>query len=173
MHLLPYRGILPAIDASTFVAPGAAIIGDVSVGPDSGIWFGCVLRGDVNHIRVGARTNLQDGTVVHVTRRTHPTLIGDDITIGHRVLLHGCTLHDRCFIGMGATLLDGVIVESDAMVAAGALVTPGKRIPAGELWGGTPARFMRALTEEDRQFFRTNVANYTELGREYREAILI
>ena len=167
MQLLPYRDTLPTVHPSAFIAPGGVVIGDVHIGQESSIWFGCVLRGDVNHIRVGARTNLQDGTVVHVTRRTHPTLIGDDITIGHRVLLHGCTLHDRCFIGMGATLLDGVIVESEAMLAAGALVTPGKRIPAGELWGGTPARFMRALTDEDRRFFQANVSNYVELGREY------
>src|SRR5262245_14145481 len=132
--ILPYRGelapngISPAISPRAFIAPGAVVVGDVEIGADSGFWFGCVARGDVNIIRIGQRTNVQDGTVIHVTRRTGPTLIGDGITIGHGCILHACVLEDDCFVGMRATLMDGVVVENGAWVAAGALVTQNKRI---------------------------------------------
>src|SRR5690606_27614238 len=123
--------------------------GDVTVGAETGIWFGCVLRGDVDRIRIGARTNIQDGTVVHVSHRDGPTVIGDEVTVGHLALLHACTLEDRSFVGMKACVMDGAVVESGAMVAAGALVTPGKRVPSGQLWAGSPARPMRDLTEAE------------------------
>jgi carbonic anhydrase/acetyltransferase-like protein (isoleucine patch superfamily) len=171
--ILPYRGaynpsgISPTISPKAYVAPGAAVIGDVQIGEDSGVWFGCVLRGDVNIIRVGSRTNIQDGTVVHVTRETGPTIIGSGVTIGHSVLLHACTLEDNCFIGMRATVMDGAVVEAGAMVAAGALVTPGKRIPTGELWAGSPAKFFRKLTPEDTAFFPVSAQNYVDLAREF------
>ncbi len=171
--IIPYRGeyaphgISPRISEKAFIAPGASIIGDVEIGEDSGIWFGCVVRGDVNYIRIGIRTNIQDGTVIHVTRKTGPTVIGSNITIGHSALLHACTLEDGCFIGMRATLMDGVIVESGAQVAAGALVTPNKRIPKGQLWAGSPAKYFRDLTEEEQRFIPVSAENYVKHAREY------
>src|ERR1700722_17636607 len=126
--IMPYKNIIPTIDPDAFIAEGAVVIGDVHIGSKSNIWFGCVVRGDVNYIRIGERTNIQDGSVIHVTRKTGPTVIGSGITIGHNVLLHACTLEDDCFIGMHATIMDGAVVESGAWVAAGALVTPNKRI---------------------------------------------
>lgn len=171
--ILPYRGeyalegVFPRISEKAFVASGAAVIGDVEIGEDSGIWFGCVVRGDVNFVRVGKRTNVQDGTVIHVTRKTNPTIIGDNVTIGHTALLHGCTLEDGCFIGMRATLMDGVVVESGAQVAAGALVTPNKRIPSGQLWAGSPAKYFRDLTEEEKKFIGISAENYVKHAREY------
>ncbi|MFD2233552.1 gamma carbonic anhydrase family protein [Phaeospirillum tilakii] len=167
--ILPWQGHHPQIDPTAFVAVNATITGDVVIGADSGIWFGCILRGDVNHIRIGARTNIQDGTIIHVTRETHPTLIGDGITIGHGAVLHGCVLEDDCFVGMGAVVLDGAVIESGAMVAAGAVVTPGKRVRRGELWGGNPARLLRPLREEEIAHFAVSAANYVELARSYRE----
>jgi len=169
--ILPWQGRLPEIDATAFIAPNATVIGDVTIGAESSIWFGCILRGDVNVIRIGARTNIQDGTVIHVTRRTFGTFIGSDITIGHAAVLHGCTLEDCCFIGMGAVLLDGVVIEREAMVAAGAVVTPGKRVKSGELWGGNPARLLRPLTEQDRAHFPVSAANYVELAQQYRDGL--
>jgi carbonic anhydrase/acetyltransferase-like protein (isoleucine patch superfamily) len=172
-YILPYRGeyntagITPTISPKAFIAPGAAVIGDVEIGEDTGIWFGTVIRGDVNKIRIGSRTNIQDGSIVHVTRETAPTLIGNGVTIGHCVLLHGCILEDNCFIGMRATLMDGVVVESGAMVAAGALVTPGKRIPSGQLWAGSPAKYFRDLTPKDLDFFPRSAENYVKHAREY------
>lgn len=172
-YILHYRGdyhpagISPTISGKAFIAPGAAVIGDVEIGADTGVWFGCVIRGDVNIIRIGERTNIQDGTVIHVTRDTAPTHIGSNVTIGHSVLLHGCTLEDSCFIGMRATLMDGAVVESGAMVAAGALVTPGKRVPSGQLWAGSPAKYFRDLTSEEKAFFAISAENYVRHAREY------
>jgi len=166
--ILPYKGILPRIHDSVFVAQTAVITGDVEIGPDSSVWFGCVMRGDVHHIRVGARTNIQDGTIVHVARDKFPCLIGSDITIGHGAILHACTLEDGCFIGMGAIVMDGARVESGAMVAAGALVPPGKVVKKGELWGGSPAKLMRPLTEAELAFFPVSVKNYVELSKDYK-----
>ena len=166
--ILPYKGILPRIHPSVFVADGAVIIGDVEIGAESAVWFNCVIRGDVNEIRIGERTNIQDGTIVHVTGGKLGTFIGSDITIGHGAILHACTLEDGCFIGMGAIVLDGAVVESGAMVAAGAVVTPGKRVRTGELWGGNPARLLRELSEQDRAFFPVSAANYVALGQTYR-----
>lgn len=171
--ILPYLGefsktmVRPRISEKAFVAPGAAVIGDVTIGEDSGIWFACAVRGDVNRVTIGARTNVQDGTVIHVTRHTGPTVIGDDVTIGHSALLHACTLQDACFIGMRATLMDGVVVERGAWVAAGALVTPGKRVPSGEVWAGSPAKFFRAVSEQEAAFIAISAQNYVDLAREY------
>ena len=169
-EILPFRGHTPRIAADAFIAPGVIVIGDVEIGPESSVWFGCILRGDINFIRVGARTNIQDGTIVHVNAKTYPTVIGDDVTIGHNAVIHACTLEDRCFVGMSATVLDAAVVESGAMVAAGALVTPGKRVPAGELWGGSPARRLRALRDEEAAGLTDVAGRYVVLGREYREA---
>jgi carbonic anhydrase/acetyltransferase-like protein (isoleucine patch superfamily) len=147
--VLPYKGILPTIGADCYIAHGAKVIGDVEIGEQSSIWFNCVVRGDVNIIRMGDRSNIQDGSVVHVTEGGAATHIGTDVLIGHMCLLHGCTIEDHVLIGMGATIMDNVVVETGAMIAAGALVTPGKRVPSGQLWGGRPAKYMRDLTEEE------------------------
>ena len=144
------------------------VTGDVELGPESSLWFGTVVRGDVNTVRIGARTNVQDGTVIHVTTRTHPTVIGDDVTIGHRAVLHGCTVHDRCLIGIGAIVLDGAVVGPDAMVGAGALVPPGAVVPPGTLVMGQPARPRRPLTPEEIAFLRTSAANYVSYAARYR-----
>ena len=164
-----FRTILPTIAPDAFIAEGAVVIGDVHIGSESNVWYGCVIRGDVNSIRIGDRTNIQDGTVIHVTRKTGPTLIGSNVTIGHSVLLHACTLEDECFIGMHATVMDGAVVESGAWVAAGALVTPGKRVPKGQVWAGNPAKFMRDMKQEETAFIPVSSNNYVELAREYRD----
>lgn len=171
--ILPYRGeyspggVSPLISPKAFVAPGAAIIGDVQVGDDTGIWFGCVVRGDVNTVRIGSRTNIQDGAIIHVTRKTGPTSIGSGVTIGHCALLHACTLEDDCFIGMRATIMDGAVVESGGWVAAGALVTPGKRVPKGQIWAGNPAKYFRDLTTEEQAFIAISAQHYVAHAREY------
>jgi len=166
--ILPYKNILPRIDPSAFIAQNAVVTGDVEIGADSSVWFGCVMRGDVNEIRVGARTNIQDGTIVHCTRNKFGTYIGNDITIGHAAVLHACVLEDGCFVGMGAIVMDGARVESGAMVAAGALVPPGKVVKKGELWAGNPAKPMRPLTEEELAFFPVSAKHYVELGKAYK-----
>lgn len=168
--ILPFRGVQPTIHPEAFIAANAAVIGDVVIGRGTSIWFGCTVRGDVHEIRIGENTNIQDHTVVHVTRGKFGTYIGSNITIGHSAILHACRLEDGCFIGMGATVMDGVVVESGAMVAAGALVTPGKRVKAGELWAGSPARFLRPLSQDELAFFPVSAASYADLAREYHEA---
>ncbi|MGE3714856.1 MAG: gamma carbonic anhydrase family protein [Alphaproteobacteria bacterium] len=160
-------GVSPILSPEAFIAPGAALIGDVHIGKESGVWFGCVLRGDVHRVRIGERTNIQDGTVIHVTRSTGPTIIGSGITIGHACLLHACTLGDNCFIGMRATIMDGAVVESGGWVAAGALVTPGKRVLAGQIWAGNPARYFRDLTPEETAFIPVSAEHYVKHAREY------
>jgi carbonic anhydrase/acetyltransferase-like protein (isoleucine patch superfamily) len=176
--VLPFRGLMPRIAPDVFVAETAVIIGDVEIGPGASIWYGCVLRGDVNRIRVGRNTNLQDGTVVHCnhdpegdyreTGRGEPTLIGDDVVVGHMALIHACTVGNGAFIGMRSVILDRAVVESGAMVAAGALVAPDKVVRSGQLWGGVPARFMRELSEADRAAGPYIVAHYRELAAEHR-----
>jgi len=166
--ILPFRNILPKIADDAFIAEGAVIIGDVHIGKESNVWFGCIIRGDVNYIRIGERTNIQDGTVIHVTRKTGPTIIGSGVTIGHSVLLHACTLEDNCFIGMHATIMDKTVVESGAWVAAGALVPPGKRILKGQVWAGNPAKYLRDMKPEETDFIAISSNNYVELAREYR-----
>jgi gamma-carbonic anhydrase len=173
--IIPFAGKTPIIAADAFVAPNATVIGDVAIGAGSSIWYGCILRGDYNMIRVGARTNIQDGTIVHVNHEREGaagtrTIIGADVTIGHMALIHACTLEDGCFIGMQACVMDGAVVESGAMVAAGALVTPGKRVKQGELWGGSPARLMRKLTESELKYFSYTVEHYIEMAASYCNA---
>ena len=170
--LIAYRDVLPRIADRVFIAPGAAVIGDVEIGAGSSVWFGCVVRGDVNVVRIGERTNLQDGTVVHVAKEGQGTFIGSDITIGHMALLHACTLEDGCFIGMRATIMDGCRVERGAMVAAGALITPGKRVKSGELWAGAPAKPIRQLTDEDRLALAKLAPRYVALAADYLAAAL-
>lgn len=163
-----FGGAIPQIDDSVFLAPGAAVIGDVTIGPESSVWYNCVIRGDDHFIRIGARTNIQDGTVIHVTIETHPTIIGDDVIVGHGARLHGCTLHENCLIGISATVLDGAEVGEQAMLAAGSLLPPHKKVPPGELWGGIPARKMRDLTDDDRAFLQFDAAHYVKLAARYR-----
>lgn len=166
---LPYDNKYPQVDSTVLVVPTATIIGDVVIGPESSIWFQTVVRGDVNFIRIGARTNIQDGSVVHVTLKTHPTIIGDDVTIGHNVTLHGCTVGDRCLIGIGAILLDGVEIGADCMIAAGSVVTPGTVIPPGTLVMGSPARIKRELTTDEISQLKKSAENYIDYKKRYAE----
>ncbi len=166
--VIAYEGRGPRIAASAFLADGSVVAGDVEIGERSSLWFGVVVRGDVNHVRIGARPNVQDQSMVHVTSKTHPTVVGDDVTIGHRVVLHGCTIHDRCLVGIGAIVLDGAVVGPDAMVGAGALVPPGRVVPPGALVLGAPAKVKRQLTADEVAFLRTSAARYAEYAARYR-----
>jgi carbonic anhydrase/acetyltransferase-like protein (isoleucine patch superfamily) len=168
--LYPFGGKWPLLGEGVFLAPGARVIGDVEIGAGSSIWFNCVVRGDVNAIRIGARSNIQDGSVVHVTTRTHQTHIGDDVLVGHMALIHGCTLEDGAFVGMGATVMDGCIVEGGGMVAAGALLTPGKIVKSGQLWAGRPARYVRDLTAGEIAHQDDGRRGYAKLAAEYLAA---
>jgi len=168
--ILPFGSSRPTVADDAYLAPNAALIGDVTIGTGSSIWFGCVLRGDMAPIRVGARVNIQDGTIVHVSSSLGGTVIGDDVSIGHLALIHACTLEPGSFVGMSAVVMDGSVVEAGAMVGAGALVTPGKRIPSGQLWTGRPARFARALTDEDRAMLDHVARGYVALAAQYRAA---
>lgn len=175
--MLSFGGKSPRVDRSAFVAPGAQLIGDIEIGPEASIWYGCVLRADVNRIRIGARTNIQDGSVVHVdspkpgAEDGHPTIIGADVLIGHLAMVHGCILHDRAFVGLGSIVMDGCVIESDAMLAAGAMLTPGRRIPSGQLWAGRPAKYVRDLRVEELAGHREGVAHYVALARAHSEAV--
>ncbi|MAE50198.1 MAG: gamma carbonic anhydrase family protein [Micavibrio sp.] len=152
---------------NTFVAETACLIGNVRIGAESSIWYGCTIRGDVNDVTIGKRSNIQDGTVIHVSSTTQGTYVGDDVTVGHMALLHACTIGDRAFIGMKACIMDDAKIEDGAMVAAGALVTPGTVVPAGQLWGGVPAKYMRDLTKEEIEFLTFSASRYVTLSREY------
>ncbi|MCW8860286.1 MAG: gamma carbonic anhydrase family protein [Deltaproteobacteria bacterium] len=166
LHL--YQGITPKLDESVFRVGSAEIIGDVEIGAQSSIWFNVVIRGDVNFIRIGERTNIQDGTVIHVTHEKHPTWLGDDVTVGHNVTLHGCKIGNRCLIGMGAVVMDAVEIEDDALVAAGALVTPGTRIASGTLFAGSPAKYKRHLTAAEIADLKQSAENYLNYVESYK-----
>ncbi len=165
--ILPYKGIMPNIHESAFIAPTANIIGEVEIGEEASIWYNCVLRGDVYDIKIGARTNIQDGTVIHTTSDLQGTYVGDDVTVGHSCLLHACTVESGGFVGMQSLMLDESVVESGAMLAAGSMLTPGKCVPKGQLWAGRPAKYMRDLTEDDYKAMKWNSAHYVALSREY------
>jgi len=167
--ILPYKGISPKIDPSVFIVDGADVVGDVEIGRDSSIWFGAVVRGDVNYVRIGERTNVQDNSVLHVTKETHPLVLGDDITVGHGVVLHGCTLLGRSLIGMGAIILDGAEIPEDSMVGAGALVTENKKFPPGSLILGSPARVVRELKPEEIARIKRSADNYIGYAQNYRD----
>ncbi len=169
--ILPFDGIMPKLADSVFVAPGAKVIGDVEIGADTGIWYGCVLRGDVNEIRIGARVNIQDGTVIHVASKGQGTYIGDDVSIGHMALIHACTLESGCFVGMKAVVMDGATVESGAMVAAGALITPGKVLRRGELWAGWPAACKRVLSDKDIEMMTWTRTHYVQLAKRHADSL--
>ncbi|RDI53835.1 gamma carbonic anhydrase family protein [Microvirga subterranea] len=169
--IMPFRGFSPRIADDAFIAPNATIVGDVEIGAGSSIWFGVVLRGDFNRIHVGAGSNIQDNTVVHVGDAPADTFIGDNVLIGHMAMIHGCRIESGSFIGMQAMILDGVVVESGAFVAAGSFVTPGKRIRSGELWAGRPARRIRAVGEKEKLMIGRGPARYADLAREFGREI--
>jgi carbonic anhydrase/acetyltransferase-like protein (isoleucine patch superfamily) len=164
----PYRDKTPVIDSTVYVDPGAQVIGDVVIGAHSSIWCNAVVRGDVNIIRIGARTNVQDLAMLHVTRRTASLHIGDEVTIGHSAILHGCTVNNRCLIGMGAIVMDGAVVGEESIVGAGALVTEGTVIPPRSLAIGAPAVVRRSLRPDEIAFLAQSAANYVRDAEEYR-----
>lgn len=173
MSVRSFQGQKPQITSSTYIDEQACVIGDVVLGEDSSVWPMAVIRGDVNHIRIGARSNIQDGTVIHVTHRYsgnpegHPVIIGDDVTIGHNITVHGCTIEDRCLIGIGSTVLDGAIIRSHVMLGANSLVTEGKELEGGYLWLGAPARKIRPLNEEEMRWFEYSAKHYVALKNDY------
>ena len=164
----PYDNITPKIRDSAFIADDAVVIGDVEIGEDASVWFGSIIRGDVNFIRIGARTNIQDATVIHVSSKTHSTILEDEITVGHRVTLHGCYVESGCLIGIGAILLDGVRVGKNSLVAAGSLLTPNSVIPPNSLVMGAPAKVKRGLTVEELAHLQRSWQNYVDLKEKYR-----
>jgi carbonic anhydrase/acetyltransferase-like protein (isoleucine patch superfamily) len=161
----------PSIDSSAWIAPTAAIIGDVRIGAESGVWFHCVLRGDANFIQIGKRTNIQDGTIVHVDPGEFAAVIGDDVTIGHACIIHGCRLDDTAFVGMGATVMNGAVIERGGVLGAGGLLTAGRRIGTGELWTGAPAKLRRVLTDEERREFVATAPHYVRNAARFRGAL--
>ena len=165
--IIPYQGIFPKVHSSVFVAPGAVIIGDVEIGENSSVWFNTVIRGDVHFIRIGSNTNIQDLSMLHVTRKSHPLKIGNDVTVGHRVVLHGCTIGNLSLIGMGSVVMDGAVVEDGAFIGAGSLVSEESVIPAGMLAYGIPARPKRQLTVEEKAFLTLSAGNYVEDAKSY------
>ena len=173
--ILSFDNRHPRLDPTAFVAAGAQLIGDIEIGAESSIWYNCVLRADMNHIRIGARSNIQDGTVIHVDspmggHNGRPTLIGDDVLIGHMAMIHGAVLHDRAFVGMGAIIMDAEI-ESDGMLAAGSMLTAGKRLGARQLWVGRPARYLRDLSDEEVAANRAGPARYVDNAKAHRATV--
>jgi carbonic anhydrase/acetyltransferase-like protein (isoleucine patch superfamily) len=173
MSIRSYKQITPSIDSSVYVDDSAVLVGDIEIGEQSSIWPLVAARGDVNIIRIGKRTNIQDGSVLHVTRKTasqpdgFPLIIGDDVTVGHKCMLHGCSLGNRILVGMGAIIMDGAIVQGDVFVAAGALVAPNKVLESGFLYVGNPAVKKRPLKESEQAFLKQSALNYVKLGAEY------
>ena len=171
MPIYPFKDKLPTLGAGVFLAPSADLAGEVAVGDDCSFWFHTAARGDVNWIRIGARTNVQDGTILHVTHERFPLAIGADVVIGHSCMIHGCTLEDACLVGIGARILDGAVVESGAQVGAGAVVPPGMRVPAGQLALGIPAKVVRALSATERDAIREIARRYVGVKDEYLAAL--
>ncbi len=173
MTLRTYKGISPQLDASAWVDDSAVVIGQCTLGPDASVWPNATLRGDVNKIQIGARSNIQDGAVVHTTHQSDLTtgtqcLVGEDVTIGHNAILHGCTIEDECLIGMGAVVLDNAVVQRYVLVGANSLVPPGKVLESGFLYVGTPVKQVRPLTEKEIAFFKYSAAHYVRLKNDYR-----
>lgn len=165
--LFSYKAKSPVFSRGVYIAPSAVVIGDVTVGADTGIWFGCLVRGDVNSISIGERCNIQDGTLIHVTRERYPTLLEDDVSIAHGVMLHGCVLRRGSFVGMRATVMDGCEIGEGAFVAAGSLLPPGKLIPPGMLAMGFPAKVVREVRDSEIEMMKRTVLNYVLLKNEY------
>jgi gamma-carbonic anhydrase len=171
VSIITLNGHTPRIHETAFIAPGARIIGDVEIGAGASVWYNCVIRGDVNAIRIGARSNVQDGAVIHCDAApSFATIIGEDALIGHMAMLHGCTVADKGFVGLGCIVMDGCVIESGAMLAAGAMLTPGKVIPTGQMWGGRPARFMRELDEMWAMGSQLGVAHYVHNAQVHKAA---
>lgn len=172
-HIAPYQGVSPRLGADTYVHPSAQIIGDVVIGDNASVWCGAVVRGDVNGIRIGAETNIQDLSVLHVSHKAAanpagaPLVIGSRVTVGHRVILHGCEIGDECLIGMGAIVMDGAVLEPHVLLGAGALVPEGKRLAGGHLYLGSPAKAVRPLRPEEIAYFAYSAAHYVRLARSY------
>ena len=170
-----FRGHTPKLGKKVFVDETAVVLGDVEIGDDSSIWPMAVVRGDMNKITIGKRTSIQDGSVLHITHASdynpdgYPLIIGDEVTVGHKATLHGCTIHNRCLIGIGAIVLDGAVVEEEVIVAAGCLVPPGKRLESGFVYKGNPAQKVRPVTEKEKSFFSYGAGNYARLKDEYLE----
>ena len=169
--VLPFDGVEPRVAPDVFLAPGSIVVGDVEIGERSSLWYNVVVRADVGLVRIGKGTNIQDGSVVHVTGGQFDTHIGDDVLVGHLCMIHGCVLQDRAFIGMKATVLDGAVVESDAMVAAGAIVTPNKVVKSGELWAGAPAKKMRDLEPDEIKRRNRSAPNYAANAALHRQSL--
>lgn len=170
-HIIPYREVTPSFAPDVYVAPGCSVIGDVEMAAESSLWFNCVVRGDVNPVRIGARSNVQDGTIIHTATKDGPTLIGKDVVVGHQCMLHACILEDACIVGMGAVVMDYSVVETGAWVAAGALVPPNKRVKSGELWMGRPAKFVRPVSEAEIAQIARIAANYVARAKEYGQSL--
>lgn len=166
--ILPYNETRPQIDQTVFLADGVRIVGDVTIGAESSIWYNSVIRGDVHYVRIGRGTNIQDLSMLHVTHDTHPLEIGDQVTVGHKVTLHGCTVMSRSLIGMGSVVLDGAIIEEQAMVAAGAVVPPGMKVASGTLVAGVPAKVIRELTKEELDSFIPSADRYIRYARNHK-----
>ena len=167
MPLIPFKNKVPNIKPDCFIAPNSTIIGDVEIGSQSSVWFGTVIRGDVFHIRIGCNTNIQDNSVVHVTTNKYSTYIGNNVTIGHSVTLHGCIIKDNVLIGIGSIVMDQSEIEEWSIVAAGSVLKPGTRVPSGKLWGGAPAKEIRDLNETERTWIKELSNNYIKLSKEY------
>lgn len=167
-RLTPYKGVWPTVHEEAFVFHGSQVVGDVQIAEGASVWHNAVLRGDVNYIRVGKRSNIQDGTVVHVATNLYPTLIGEDVLVAHMAMLHGCTLKDRSFVGMGAVVMDNAVIEEDGMLAAGAMLTPGKIVGKAELWVGSPARFLRLVTDKELEKNRSMAEHYRKIAEQHR-----
>lgn len=167
--LRAFRGTRPSLDPSVWCAAGAEIIGNVSIGADSSVWFNAVIRGDINAVRIGERTNIQDGCILHVTGE-FPLIIGSGVTLGHGAIVHGCTIHDGCLIGMGAVVLDQAVIESWSVVAAGAVVRPGQHVPPGVLVAGVPAKVVRDLTPEEREAIAGSARQYVGYAKSHHES---
>ena len=166
--LLPYKDITPTIGKDVWIADNASVIGDTVIGDESNIWFGVTIRGDVHEIRIGKRTNIQDHTLIHTTRNVSGSYIGDEVTIGHGAIIHACTIEDQVLVGMGAIILDEAVMEKNSMLAAGSVLPPKKRVPSGQLWGGTPAKYMRDLAQEELDFLPVSADNYVKLAQDYK-----
>lgn len=165
--LMTYQGMTPKLGRDVYVAPNAVVIGDVVLGDRSSIWFNCLIRGDGNYIRIGAESNIQDGTIIHISTNNGPTIIGARVTVGHGAIIHACTIEDDTMIGIGAIVLDKAVVERGAVVAAGAVVPPGKVVKAGQMWSGVPAKFQRPTKASEIEFIARNAAHYVELAQTY------
>ncbi len=175
-NIRPFQQLIPEIDATAWIDPSAIVIGEVEVAAEASIWPLCVVRGDIHSIKIGPRSNIQDGSVVHVTHDSqfnpggYPVVVGSGVTVGHKVLLHGCSIGDDCLIGMGSVVGDGAVIESKVILGAGSLVPGGKRLDSGYLWFGSPARRVRPLTDQELEFLHYSAGNYVKLAQQYRAA---